>query len=339
MKTEEFDYTVPKDRIAQHPTEDRSEARLLVFDRATGTIVHRSFQEIGDYLFAGDLLVLNDTKVFPARLEAKKSTGGKVDILLIEEKEKNVWSCLAKGLSAKNGGITDLFIGSVPARVSRNGQFWTIRFAVDDNIFSHLDRIGKPPLPPYIGRKEGVRADDLTRYQTVYAQNSGSIAAPTAGFHFTDELLSKLQRKGVIIAKITLHIGTGTFTLIKAEAVEDHAMHRERFSLTRETFEAIAQARADSRRIVACGTSTVRTLETVFRSADHSMAGSTDLFIYPGYAFGTVDALITNFHLPRSTPLMLASAFAGKDGLLRCYNEAIANEYRFYSYGDAMLIL
>lgn len=344
MKTEEFDYILPKDRIAQHPAADRSASKLLVFDKASGNIVHRFFQDIPEYLSEGDLLVLNDTKVFPARLEGRKSTGGKVDILLIEEKQRNVWSCLVKGLSIKNQGITDLIIGSIPARIRHNGQFWNIQFSIEKNISDLLEEIGKPPLPPYISRKNGTnggRGEDLARYQTVYARSTGSIAAPTAGFHFTDELLAALREKGVDIVTITLHIGTGTFSLIRTEAVEDHAMHEERFMMTQDAFDAISRALGASRRIVACGTSAARTLETVLGPdpGRDALSGTTDLFIYPGYHFRSVDALITNFHLPRSTPLMLASAFAGKEGLLRCYGEAIRNSYRFYSYGDAMLIL
>jgi S-adenosylmethionine:tRNA ribosyltransferase-isomerase len=324
MRIEEFDYFLPKEMIAHYPAEERPSSRLLVFDRKKGIVEHRHFMEITEYLREGDLLVLNDSKVFPAKLIAKKVTGGKVDILLVEKVGADRWRCLTRDVK-KGIDRVDLSIGEYRAVLTKEDSAWMVRFLYDGDSDDIVMKHGSMPLPPYIKRENGNGAIDYERYQTVYARQNGSIAAPTAGFHFSKTLMETIEKMGVHIAKITLHIGIGTFSLIKSRAVEEHAMHREYYELDETIKAAIREAKDAGRRIVACGTSAVRTLETIF--ADD------------GYRFRMVDALITNFHLPRSTPLLLASAFAGKDGLMRCYDEAKELGYRFYSYGDAMLIV
>ena len=339
MRIEEFDYHLPKEMIAQQPSSERTASRLLVFDRNGGTKAHRQFRDITEYLRPGDLLVINDSKVFPARLIGKKASGGKVDILLVEKKSDREWTCLAKGVKPGLKSV-DVAIGGCSASLLNDGQSWTVRFDEGTDCNEIIAREGLMPLPPYIKRPENDGMSDFERYQTVYAKNEGSIAAPTAGFHFSQELLTAIEKIGVEIAKITLHIGTGTFALIKSADVENHAMHRENFQLEEPVKNAIVAAKKAGRRIIACGTSAVRTLETMASSNGSTpFSGWTELFIYPGHVFRMVDAMITNFHLPRSTPLVLTSAFAGREALMECYREAIEKGYRFYSYGDAMLIL
>jgi S-adenosylmethionine:tRNA ribosyltransferase-isomerase len=333
-----FNYTLPKNMIAQHPAGERSSSRLLAFDRKKGTIEHGFFRNIEGYFRKGDVLVLNDSRVFPARLRAMKETGGAVNILLIERIEEGKWYCLAGG--AKKGATEmEVSIAGTKAHLTRNGEFWIIQFPGGDSEDHIIHEHGQMPLPPYIKRKE--RDDiDFERYQTVYAETEGSIAAPTAGFHFTKDLLDNLKLIGVNIVRITLHIGIGTFFLIKKAAVEDHRMHREFYHIAPDVKAYIQRAKDEGRRIIACGTSAVRTLETAYSANGGTpLEGYTELFIYPGYRFKMVDAMITNFHLPRSTPLLLVSAFAGKDELLKCYGEAIKRGYSFYSYGDAMFVL
>ena len=340
MRIEDFDYYLPKELIAQHPEKERASSRLLVLNRKSGTIEHRRFTDIVEYLHRGDVLVLNNSKVFPARLNAVKETGGAVEILLVEKLSNSRWSCLAKGVK-KGKKSLPLMIGSKRVELARDetGAGWEIDFLCDGDSFDIINGHGVMPLPGYIKRKENPDPGDFDRYQTVYAEPVGSIAAPTAGFHFTGDLLEELENKGVIVVKVTLHIGIGTFLLLKAENVEDHVMHREYYTLPAEAKAAISLAKEQGRRVVACGTSAVRTLETIFtRNGSTPLSGYTDIFIYPGYTFRVVDSLITNFHLPRSTPLLLASAFAGRDEIRRCYEEAIGEGYRFYSYGDAMLV-
>jgi len=340
MRIEKFDYFLPKELIAQHPEKERASSRLLVLNRKSGTVEHKRFTDIVEYLHGGDVLVLNDSKVFPARLRAVKETGGAVDILLVERLSGSRWSCLAKGVKR---GVSKLPLSIGPVRVElardEKGTGWEIDFLCDGDSLEIINEYGVMPLPGYIKRKENPDPRDFERYQTVYADSVGSIAAPTAGFHFTADLLEELERKGIFVVKVTLHIGIGTFLLLKAENVEDHVMHREYYTLPTEAKAVIALAKKEGRRVVACGTSAVRTLETIFtRNGSTPLSGFTDIFIYPGYSFKVVDALITNFHLPRSTPLLLASAFAGRDEIRRCYEEAIREGYRFYSYGDAMLV-
>ncbi len=339
MDVREFDYTLPKEFIAQSPLEDRAASRLFVYDRQKEAIEHRFFRDIPEYFRKSDVLVLNDSKVFPARLKAVKETGGKVDILLVERIDRTGWRCLVNGLRRGAGAIR-ITVGEHPARLEATENGWHVRFDDDGDSYDIVRRYGKMPLPHYIRRSGGDDQIDFARYQTVYAERIGSIAAPTAGFHFTEGLIGELKKKEVTIAKVTLHIGTGTFLLIKEPHVQSHTMHSEYYQVDKEVRDYIREARASGRRIVACGTSAVRTVETVCPgNGNAQLAGRTELFIYPGYQFCFVDALITNFHLPRSTPLLLASAFAGREPLMRCYREAIERGYRFYSYGDSMLIL
>lgn len=340
MNIEDFDYFLPEGFVAQYPEKDRTSSRLLVYDREKGAIEHRFFRDILDYLNEGDVLVLNDSKVLPARLKAKKNTGGELDITLVERIEKNRWFCLTKGIRQDTSRL-NIEIGDIKAGLERDrqGSFWIIEFMYEGDSMDIIERYGMMPLPPYIKRKN--REDlDFDMYQTVYAAEPGSVAAPTAGLHFTEELLDRIGQKGINIVKITLHIGVGTFFLIKKQNVEDHVMHREYYTVPEGIGETIRKARTDGKRVIACGTSSVRTLESVFsENGNAPLKGYTDIFIYPGYRFKAVDALITNFHLPRSTPLLLVAAFTGRDALLRCYKEAIEKRYRFYSYGDAMLVV
>jgi len=339
MRIEEFDYFLPKEMIAQYPAEERASSRLLVFDREKDAIEHRCFRDITQYLCKGDLLVLNDSKVFPARLIGKKESGGVVDVLLTEKIAPDKWYCLVKNVKRGVDRITISFADQ-KAILMKERSRWTVRFFHDGDSDDIIVKYGKMPLPPYIKRNNGDGSADFDRYQTVYAREKGSIAAPTAGFHFSEVILKAIEKMGVEIVKITLHIGTGTFALIKSDDVEEHTMHHEYYELDEITKKMIGQAKNEGRRIVACGTSAVRTLETVFSgNGSVPLRGTTGLFIYPGYHFKMVDVLITNFHLPRSTPLLLAGAFAGRDALLRCYEEAKEKGYRFYSYGDSMLIV
>jgi S-adenosylmethionine:tRNA ribosyltransferase-isomerase len=338
MNTTELDYVLPKDSIAQFPVEDRASSRLLVFNRRDNTLEHRTFRDIIDYLRAGDLLVLNDSKVLPARLKARKGTGGALDILLVEQTGQGKWTCLVSGLRR---GLREerVFVGDVEACLTKGEGDWVIEFSGDAGA-EVMSRCGSVPLPPYIKRKANPDDMDLERYQTVYAEVSGSIAAPTAGFHFTPGLLDKIRKMGAEIVKITVHIGVGTFRLVKTERAEEHRMHGEHYRVTPEAKSRVDLARSEGRRIIACGTSTVRALETICTGQkDSELFGKTELFIYPGFEFKAVNALITNFHVPRSTPLLLVSAFMGTTALKRCYGEALATGYRFYSYGDAMFII
>jgi S-adenosylmethionine:tRNA ribosyltransferase-isomerase len=370
VKTSDFDYQLPQSLIAQTPIEPRDASRMMVLDRRTGTIEHRHFRDILDYLQPGDILVCNESRVIPARLYSRKvPTGGKVELLLIAKRGENLWEALVRGRKVKAGtrieigdrgtgirdrgqGIGDKELSPVPCiagevvgETEAGGRL--IRF--DRPIESLLDELGVTPLPPYIHEP----LSDAERYQTIYARVRGSVAAPTAGLHFTPGLIDGIRRKGVGFAFVILHIGLDTFRPIKEEKVEDHRIHTEYCQLPSEVADQLNRARAEGRRIIAVGTTSVRVLETAAQAgeqqADASIflstsllvpySGWTDLFIYPGYQFHTVDALLTNFHLPRSTLLLLVAAFAGKDTIDRAYQEAIQKEYRFYSFGDCMLIL
>lgn len=338
MRTEEFDYVLPKGLIAQHPERERTSSRLLVLTRSGARIEHGHFRDITACLRENDLIVVNDTKVVAARLAGRKETGGSVDILLVEKIDGSRWSCLVRGL--KKGTLdARVRVGEALLRVSAGAPYWTCEFPEDLDAAAVMARYGRVPLPHYIRRGEnGTDAGDAERYQTVYARCAGSIAAPTAGLHFDEDLLCRLEAMGVAVAKVTLHIGVGTFFLIKSEEVEGHEMHGERYSVTPDCLEAVKKARERGGRVIAVGTSAVRTLETIWAGVHTPLAGCTRLFIYPGYTFRVVDGLITNFHLPRSTPLLLVSAFAGKGAIEKAYREAIERGYRFYSYGDAMFI-
>ena len=346
LRVEDFDYDLPPELIAQHPLAERDESRLLVLRRDSGAIEHRRFRDVVEYLEPGDLLVLNDTRVIPARLVGRRPTGGRIEVLLVAP-EGDVWRAMLKGsgrvklgerLSLEGGALTCTFYGRLP-----DGQVHLAFPLGPDELMAALQRVGRAPLPPYIRRPPEADADreaDLTRYQTVYAERPGAVAAPTAGLHFTREVFAALDAKGIRRATLTLHVGLGTFKPVVAERIEDHAMHAEWFELPGEAAEAVADARAAGRRVVAVGTTATRVLETVARRPQWGAAsGWTDLFITPGFEFRAVDVLVTNFHLPRSTLLMLVAAFAGRERVLAAYDEAQRLGYRFYSYGDAMLIV
>lgn len=337
MRADDFDYQLPKGLIAQHPVEPRDHARLMVLHRDSGTLEHRRFYELPGYLREGDVLVVNESKVFPARLLGRRSSGGKVELLLLRRLEGDLWEALARpGRRVRPGerlyfgeGVT----GEVVERTEDGKR--VVRFSGD---LRALRRLGQVPLPPYIRRPPV--PEDEERYQTVYAKVEGSVAAPTAGLHFTEELLGKLREEGVRIVPVVLHVGPGTFRPVEGE-VSEHRMEPEYYEVTGEAADAINEARGRGGRVVAVGTTSVRVLETVADEEGrvHPGRGLTELFIYPPYRFKAVDVLITNFHLPRSTLLMLVAAFAGRERVLEAYGEAVRLGYRFYSYGDAMLIL
>jgi S-adenosylmethionine:tRNA ribosyltransferase-isomerase len=342
MKIEEFDYPLTKSLIAQRPPSERGASRLMVVHRRSETIEHRSFQEIPQYLKPGDLLVINNTRVLPARLIGKKETGGRCEVLLIPNWNgaNGEWKALVKGIRNKAEGSRIHFEQGVDAEVKevRNGKA-TIRFLCQDGVPDILQRIGHIPLPPYIKRQD--EPPDRTRYQTVFAEKDGSIAAPTAGLHFTEKMLRSLREMGVDIVSITLHIGPGTFVPIKTEEVEDHSMEAEWTEISEETAQTIERTRRSGGRVLTVGTTATRALESFSNPEGGIKPGKTfsSLFIYPSYRFRVIDGLVTNFHLPKSTLIMLVSAFAGKDLLMKAYQEAVDQKYRFYSYGDAMLIL
>ena len=342
MKTSDFYYDLPKELIAQDPLEDRSSSRLLHLSPADGVIEHRHFKDILDYLQPGDTLVINDTKVIPARLYGHRSiTGGVVEILLLKRKTDDVWECLVKpGKKARSGSVIEfgeegLLTGMITDVLEDGNRL--IKFSYEGIFEEILDRLGEMPLPPYITHK----LKDKNRYQTVYAKNEGSAAAPTAGLHFTRELLESVKEKGVHIAHVTLHVGLGTFRPVKSDSVEEHHMHSEFYVVEEDQAELINRTRQDGGRIIAVGTTSCRTLESASTEDGLLKSGSgwTDIFIYPGYRFKMIDGLITNFHLPESTLLMLVSAFAGKENIMHAYEEAVRERYRFFSFGDAMLIL
>ncbi len=335
MTLREFDFELPSGLIAQRPLEKRGLSRLLVLKR-DGTILHSKFSEIGEFINPGDMLVLNNTKVLPVRLEGRKPTGGRIELLLVRPLEDGCWLILTrhdyKGIITVSEELRIELLGGGRARLIYSGDLNEI-----------LWNKGQMPLPPYIKRRP--LPEDKEWYQTTYAEVPGSIAAPTAGLHFTEEILDGLQRKGILIRKITLHVGPGTFRPVRTETIREHKMEEEIFEIPSSLFEEIRQVKARGRRVISTGTTTTRALEGYasgrYRelSCNGILKGSTDIFIYPGYEFKVIDGLITNFHLPRSTPLILTSALAGADNLRRAYKEAITMGYRFFSYGDAMLII
>lgn len=344
MNLKDFDYHLPQELIAQYPAEHREDSRLLVLSRSTGAINHTLFKNIADYLVPGDLLVLNNTRVFPARLHGRRAdTGGAVEVMLLEEKEPGLWEALVRPGRKAREGLMLLFgqgelTGEILERTESGGRL--IRFSLKGNGFwREIFRLGEVPLPPYIRRKAGEL--DKERYQTVYAQTLGSVAAPTAGLHFTAELLRQLEAAGVELVYVLLHVGLGTFRPVREEVIEEHKMHAEFWRVEPEAAARINQAKAAGRRVIAVGTTSVRVLESAAGEDGRigSGEGWTSLFIYPGYRFRVVDGLFTNFHLPCSTLLMLVSAFAGREKVLNAYQQAVALKYRFFSYGDAMLIL
>ncbi|WP_371815056.1 tRNA preQ1(34) S-adenosylmethionine ribosyltransferase-isomerase QueA [Exiguobacterium sp. s154] len=340
LNVNDYDFELPEELIAQVPLLDRTSSRLLVLDRETGDIEHRHFRDVLDYLNKGDALVVNDSRVLPARLfGAKQETGGKVELLLLKQTEDDVWEALVKpAKKVRVGSIVEFGDGLLRAECVEELPEGGRRFKFDyDGIFYEiLDELGTMPLPPYIREQ----LDDQDRYQTVYARERGSAAAPTAGLHFTEELLEAAKAKGVRLIPLTLHVGLGTFRPVTADSIEEHTMHSEYFELSAESAAALREIRANGGRIFAVGTTSTRTLETIMR--DHGdfveSSGWTDIFIYPGVELKAIDGLITNFHLPKSTLVMLVSAFATRDIILHAYRTAVAERYRFFSFGDAMLI-
>ena len=340
MQLDEFDYILPEELIAQTPIEPRDHSRLLVLDRGNDRIEHKYFYDILDYLNEGDLLVVNDSKVIPARIFGQRAgTGGVVEVLMLKALEENIWEVLVKpGKKARPGQILEFQEGmsGEVLDILEDGKR-KIRFSHRGaSIYEVLDRIGKMPLPPYI--TEELR--DQGRYQTVYAKDPGSAAAPTAGLHFTDEIMKKIRDKGINIASVTLHVGLGTFRPVKEQDLSKHIMHSEYFSIPEETARLIKETKAAGKRVISVGTTATRTLESGFDENLNLIraSGDTDIFIYPGYSFKVIDALITNFHLPKSTLVMLVSALAGREHILAAYEEAVREKYRFFSFGDAMFI-
>lgn len=339
MKTEDFNYDLPEDLIAQTPLEKRSESRLMVLKK-DGEIEHKKFYNIIDYLNKGDALVINDTKVIPARLIGiKESTGAVIELLLLNDLGNNIWECLAKPQKRlKKDTIIDFGNGSLKAKVKEVLDEGVTRVELIYNgiLMEILDKLGSMPLPPYIHEK----LKDKDRYQTVYAENYGSAAAPTAGLHFTEELLNDIRKKGINIVHITLHVGLGTFRPVNVTDVTKHKMHTEHFIMDKKAADILNKTKEEGHRIIAVGTTSTRTLETILRDNDKFVPCNkeTDIFIYPGFKFKAIDGLITNFHLPKSTLVMLVSAFSKKEYILNAYNIAVKNKYRFFSFGDAMYI-
>ena len=339
MKTDDFDYELPKELIAQTPLMKRDESRLLVLNKDTGEVEHKKFYDIIDYLNSGDALVINDTKVIPARIIGEKvDTGAVIELLLLKDLG-DTWECLAKPQKRlKIGTIISFGNGLLKAKVTeiRDEGITIVNLIYDGILMEILEQLGTMTLPPYIHEK----LDNPDMYQTVYAKDYGSAAAPTAGLHFTNELLKKIEDKGIIIVHVTLHVGLGTFRPVMVEDVKKHVMHSEHFIVTKEAADTLNMVRKSGKRIIAVGTTSVRTLETVMQDHDEfvPMVGDTNIFIYPGFKFKAVDALITNFHLPKSTLVMLVSALAGRDNILNAYKIAVNENYRFFSFGDAMFI-
>lgn len=341
MNVEEFDYDLPESLIAQTPLKDRDQSRLLVLGRNSGNIEHKHFKDVINYLETGDTLVLNDTRVMPARLFGlKEETGAKVEMLMLTRIENNDWEVLLKPAKRiKVGNKLSFGEGKIIAEcieeLDQGGRIMRLHY--EGILEERLNELGEMPLPPYI--KE--RLDDPDRYQTVYAKESGSAAAPTAGLHFTDELLDEIRAKGINIAFITLHVGLGTFRPVSVEDINNHEMHSEYYQMTQETANLLNQTKKEGHRIISVGTTSTRTLETIRRDYNEFVAvsGWTDIFIYPGFTYKAIDGLITNFHLPKSTLVMLVSAFSSRENILNAYKEAVKLEYRFFSFGDAMLII
>ena len=340
MKTDDFDYYLPEELIAQTPLKKRDSSRMLVLDKQKGNIFHKTFSDLVDYLNPGDTLVLNDTKVIPARIiGVKEETGAVIELLLLKNIDDNNWECLTRPAKrVKVGTVISFGDGMLKATCSSVGEEGMRVFSLsyDGILYEILDKLGTMPLPPYIHEK----LEDQSRYQTVYAKNIGSAAAPTAGLHFTKELLNDIKNKNVNIAYLTLHVGLGTFRPVNVEDVTKHKMHTEYYSISKETCDIINKTKESGNKIVVVGTTSVRVLETVMNRFGElkECSGVTDIFIYPGYKFKIVDNLITNFHLPKSTLVMLVSALAGKDNIMKAYHEAVLNKYRLFSFGDAMFI-
>ena len=340
MKIEKFDYELKEELIAQNQIKKRDESRLMVIDKNTGDVEHKHFYDILDYLEEGDTLVLNDTKVLPARLiGVKEETGAVIEVLLLKNIEKDIWECLVKpARRVKIGTIVSFGEGKLKAKCINTFDkgIMHVELIYEGILMEILEELGTMPLPPYIHEK----LEDQSRYQTVYAKEVGSAAAPTAGLHFTKELLERIQNKGVHIAYITLHVGLGTFRPVQVDNIEEHEMHSEFYQMSREVADLLNKTKKNGGRIIAVGTTSTRTLETIRRDHDEFVecSGWTDIFIYPGFKFKAIDGLITNFHLPKSTLVMLVSALAGREHILNAYKIAVEEKYRFFSFGDAMFI-
>lgn len=340
MKTDDFDYELPEELIAQTPILNRDQSKMMVLDKKTGEIKHQQFHDLIDLLDTNDVLVINDSKVLPARLYGiKDTTNAAIELLLLKDVGNDTWECLAKPAKRVKVGTTISFGEGMLKATCLEEQEEGIRilkFEYEGILFEILDQLGEMPLPPYIHEK----LEDKNRYQTVYAKEEGSAAAPTAGLHFTKELLEALKEKGVTIVPVTLHVGLGTFRPVSVEDVKSHKMHSEFYQMSKESAEALTKAKQEGKRIISVGTTSTRTLETIYHtySGFQECSGWTDIFIYPGFQFLAIDALITNFHLPKSTLVMLVSALAGKEFILNAYQEAVKNEYRFFSFGDSMFI-
>lgn len=339
MKTSDFDYELPQELIAQTPLNDRSSSKLLVMDRYTGEIEHKIFTDITSYLHQGDVLVLNDTKVIPARLIGEKEdTKAVIELLLLKDLGNNTWECLSRPQKRLHLNTIITFGNKLKAEVVEllDDGITRVKLIYDGILMEILDELGTMPLPPYIHEK----LQDNDRYNTVYAKNIGSSAAPTAGLHFTKKLLKELENNGIIITYITLNVGLGTFRPVEVDDIKEHHMHSEYYQMDEKTANILNQAKKEGRRIIAVGTTSTRTLETIMNKYNEFKPcfGNTDIFIYPGYQFKAIDSLITNFHLPKSTLIMLVSAFSKKEFILNAYKEAILHKYRFFSFGDAMFI-
>lgn len=339
-KTNSYWYDLPPELVAQYPLQKRSESRLLKLDRNSGNISHHNFSNIIDFLIPGDMLVLNKTKVIPARLYGQKTTGARVEVFLLNQLQDNVWECLVKpGRRLQIGAkinFSESFSGEVIDHAEEGGRL--VKFHWRNDFWEEIDKVGKMPLPPYI-KREAIEKDKET-YQTVYAKELGSVAAPTAGLHFTPDLLARIKAKGIEICEVILRVGLGTFRPVKTNLIEDHKMHSEFCEISQSTAEKINNAKKENRRIIAVGTTTTRTLES-FAENNLLKPGAhwTDIFIYPGREFKIIDGLITNFHMPESTLMMLVSAFAGYQNIMNAYQIAVTQKYRFFSYGDSMLII
>lgn len=340
MRTNDFFYDLPEELIAQIPLENRSESRMLYLNKDSGNVEHKHFFDVVNYLNAGDCLVLNNTRVLPARIfGTREDTGAVVEFVLLKQKEQLIWECIAgPGKKAKTGHyfkFSDELSAEVIDVLPDGNRI--LKFDCKGEFYSVLDKVGQMPLPPYIKAK----LEDKERYQTVYSKELGSAAAPTAGLHFTDEIISKLKEKGVKIAYVTLHVGLGTFRPVKVENITEHKMHSEYYVMPAETAEIINNTKSNGGRVICVGTTSCRTVESVYQRFGEvkECSGDTEIFIYPGYIFGVMDGLITNFHLPESTLIMLVSAFAGFDNTMSAYKQAVEEKYRFFSFGDAMLIL
>ncbi|MGM0640374.1 MAG: tRNA preQ1(34) S-adenosylmethionine ribosyltransferase-isomerase QueA [Thermotogota bacterium] len=333
-KISDYDYHLPDEMIAQTPVEPRDECKLMAIDKKSGELENKIFKDIIDYLNPGDILVVNNTKVIPARIYGQKTTGAKVEILLMEKTEEDdSWKCLVKPGSKIKKSNEIIFSEKLRGLITHHNDDGSriIKF-VGDNIWDEINRIGETPLPPYITNK----IDDDSKYQTKYAKKDGAVAAPTAGLHFTEELLEKIRNKGIEIEEVTLHVGLGTFRPIDVEDIRDHEIHEEYYEIKKETYDKIKKAKRDGKNIIAVGTTVVRTLESVVRN--DILMGKTNIYIYPPYEFKMIDILITNFHLPKSSLLLLVSAFSNKDIIMNAYEKAKENNYRFFSFGDAMIL-